>query len=298
MPALLASLAAVGLVAQAADVRVRSACEPAEAEIGQPIDCSLWVEHPGDVLVRLRDDAPGVDDSWVVEGEPRTTTTTDPAAIDRRVTRVAWTLRSLEPGERAVALPAVRLFRDGAPAELETPPATLAVLGSLSEGEDEPRPAAGFRPAPDWERPPVAGAFVLAGLVLAGALTAWWWARTRRRVRSAEGEPTTAERLAELRGRLGELEGDAQLHYELTALVRAAADARAGEGRQAQTDEEWLASLSAVDGETRQRLGEFLAECSAVKYGQERPTRWAVEATVAAAEDLVAVLAGGEEEAA
>ncbi|MAF65931.1 MAG: hypothetical protein CMJ84_09790 [Planctomycetes bacterium] len=280
---------AAGLMPQAGQMRVHSACEPAEAAIGQPVVCVLTVVHSADTLVSLERDELELDDSWVSEGAGRLSGAADPADPARRVTRAAWTLRSLEPGERSVTLPGVRLHRDGAPRAIEAPAARVRVLGALSEGEDEPRPTVGFRPPPVWERPLTGLTLPLAALaLLAGTAGAFLFVRARRRAVEPAGEVAPTERLAELRARLGELEGGAELHYELTALVREAADARSGVERRAATDEEWLGALGGVDGETRRRLGEFLGECAAVKYGQERPTRWAMEATLATAEDLVA----------
>ena len=284
---------ALGFAVQAASVEVRSVCEPAEAAIGQPVTCILTVVHPADTLVSLERDELALDDSWVAEGERRLVGAADPADPARRVTRVAWTLRSLEAGERALVVPAVRIHRDGAPRVIDAPPALLVVLPALSEGEDEARPAAGFRPAPAWDRPLSGSLARLAGLALLLGTSAVFFFRRARRTSVAAGVPSPAERLAALGEHSGEFEGSAELHYELTALVREAVDESEGIERRAATDEEWLAALGeseAVDGETRLRLAELLAECARVKYGQERPTRWAVETTLETARDLVASL--------
>lgn len=281
----------------AQDVRLELSVEPAEARIGEPLAWTLRATHDRGRRVLARDLDLALDDSWVVvEG---------PAARARRLasgetlTEVRWTVLSLEP--RASHVAALEVPFDVGPAgSVEGEPFT--VLGELAEGEDAPRPLPGFHTVEE-RTGPVRPRHLGAGAALFAVLAGGWLFARRGRAR-AEPEPTELERFAGLdrTGRDDPARVRA-LMYELSALLRIAAERRLGESLAARSDEEWVAAARAsgrLPDALVDELERVLAECAAVKYAGARPTRFAVDDVLRRAEALLSELsarAAGEDAA-
>ena len=110
MSALLACLLALGAMQASDAVHARGSCEPAEAEIGQPLALELVLEHPASVRVRVDPKELRLGDAWT-ELEPASAITKQQGAIAH--TRVSWRIAALEPGEHELALPLARYEHDG-----------------------------------------------------------------------------------------------------------------------------------------------------------------------------------------
>jgi len=252
-----------------------------EAEIGQPIACELIVSHPLGTRVNVDLESLAPNDGWIVLDEPKLLTTrhtydNQPAAIHTyygSITTVEWTLAALEPGAHTVVAPAVMCEIDGVAENCADSSHAVAVLGALAEGEDAPRPPARPElPSSEAEGRYVSAWWLLAppvGLVLIAL--AWRFARRERAVPVVTG-PSARASLAAL-----DLELPAPEYCGLLrGHLRDAVDERARLDRRGLTDDEWLAACGA-DPETIDRLRTLLATCEAVRFGGERPTRWALE---------------------
>jgi len=280
--------------AAAGEASARWRCEPAEVALGEPFELVLELDHsPSLSGSALAAGELKLDESWVVLGEEPVHTSA--AADGALATRRTWRVASLEPGKRALGEALSSFALPEGVARIQVGGAEVDVRGVLAEGEDAPRPLRefpdDFAGAPDASSGSHRLAW-LAGalLVLAAAAGAWLWRRRARRAVAAR--PATAlERLAELER---ELEGERgrQGCYELTRLLRTAADgARARDGS-GLTDEEWLAELAgsrALPG----ALGELTAvfeRAARVKYAGEAATPWALQETFARARTALAAV--------
>jgi hypothetical protein len=80
-------------------------------------------------------------------------------------------------------------------------------------------------------------------------------------------------------------------HYELTRLLREAADRGQGVDRRALTDDEWLAVFrSSGSADQAARAERVLARCAEVKYAGRDATKWAVDETIGEARELLLAL--------
>jgi hypothetical protein len=210
------------------------ATRPGAARIGQPIEWRIHVD--GAALGRDSDERAREHElealGWVMLDGP---------VYDGDSAR-RYTLMALDPGQRTT-LELQLALADGGVAV--APAATLEVLGELAEGEDEPRPARGFRAVEDSTvLSPGALGGALGALVLAAG-GVFLLVRLRRRVVTpAATGPTAAERLAALSPELDPL----VLVAALGPLVRQLVDEATGEERAALTDEEWRARLTPPTG--------------------------------------------------
>lgn len=277
------------------DLKVRFHTQPEVVEVGEPFALVLDIHAPTEASVR---DAvvgePVFDGSWVLLGERKPAPFVDPDDADRRVVRRAWDLVSLEPGTRSLtdALSGVTYSSDVKRIELGG--ASLMVSSVLEEGEDEPRPMRAFPPG-FGEAPPQLGdspwilalgilAVVFWGVVL--ALVARRFLSGRRR--SAPTPPTPLEAFGRLESEAAlEEERLRERHFELTRLVRRAADARAAEGSapslEGLSDEEWLERglpAAGLPGAAHEPIRFVLERASEVKYGGRVPTEWAFRETL------------------
>ena len=268
------------------DVRARFACEPADVEVGQPFDLTLELEHPaGSNAFDLVAEELALDGSWVVLSAHRA----PPAAGDdpaRRVTRCSWSVASLEPGDRTLAGAVSSLVTDPRVSSIDASGATVRVAGLLAEGEEEPRPLRGFPDgfgeragfaANPWRWAALAAAVLLWAVV---AVVLWRrWARRRRRPAAVEEAPL--KRLEVLLATPAPTpDAVRERHFELTRLVRRAADERlhAGAAAAGLTDAEWLAALEArAPADLAADLAPLFAEAEAIKYAGVVPTSWALE---------------------
>jgi len=234
-----------------------------------------------------------LDGSWVSFGAlPPEPSWRDPADPNRRVSRQRWRLASLEPGARTLpALVAEVLAGSG----VSLDPPQVDVVGVLAEGEDAPRPLAGF---PDSfgagvdDGPSFVGRALpfLVGAGLLGALLAFVFLRRREGRERREVPKAPLERLAELEVGL-ETRGPATTLAGLSGLVREALGARAVPAcPSGASDEEWLAAVRAraeLGRDSVADLEDLFARSEAVKYGGARPTRWALDETFALARRLL-----------
>ena len=250
--------------------------------VGDSVELVVRLQHPAGVHYELVPE--GFDYSWVLLSRGGAVTTT---AGEVSETTYRLTLCSLEAGERELPAPVFH-NQSGTPVSVALAPLpTLSVRGVLAETEDAPRPIIGFM-EPTAADGGLSWGWIVLPLLVCIAL-ALWIAR-RRRARSTPGAPlpTPEQRLAVLEasdlGAAGEPSFAANLHVELTGLVREHFDLRAGGGRASLTDDEWLAA-AALEFSEQQRvaLHALFLESREVKYGGATPTHWALQESLAAA---------------
>lgn len=269
----------------AAQMELRLDLEPLAAEIGQPVAVILTAEHLESFKLELPSSVLP-DDSWLLLEDAQKLTLPHPKRDGLVVTVVRWQVASLEPGERVFEFPDVR-WSDGSSAGLTQVTAlTLKVAGSLAEGEDSSRPALTFR---EPAFPPTPISRWPWGAASVGAVLVVWllWKRKGRAQSESATSFSPRARLDTLEARSAEL-GVRGSFFELSALVRGALD-EGGEDLAGLTDEEWLAARGEdvrSSEQEREVLGELLARCAEVKYGQAEPTRWALEESLKAAQEL------------
>ncbi len=299
---LLAALQAAGAPGSAPEASAW--VEPERVAIGEPFTLALDVLAGPDERVLL--DPPAAEPEGFGLGfavvEPRRVVRLDAGDGSGRVlTQARWRLFALEPGRLALTTPGADVLHGGSARRVEAREATIEVEPALAEGEDAPRPLAGFRepppPAPRRWRGLLAGGAALLGLALVGGVGAL---ALRGRGRAlAPAPPTPAERLARL-----DADDDAarqDLHRELARCVREALDAAAGVRLAGCTDEEWAArqrELGRVPVPALERAAGLLAACGEVRYAGASATRFAAEERLAEARALCAEAAAAGEEVA
>ena len=288
-------LAALGAPAPQTSARWR--CQPAEVALGEPFALVLELEHPS--VYSGGELAAGeltLDESWVVLSEAPAESTVLPDG--RAATRRTWRVASLEPGERSLSDALSGFALSGAVERIQVGDAHVGVRGVLAEGEDAPRPMREFPEgfAGEGRAEGASGWIVwtLTGVLLAGTLASVVvWRRLRRRA-VASVRVTPLERLGELER---ELEGERARAgcFELTRLLREAADGARQRSRAGLTDEEWLAELSAsaeLPREAVSELGAVFERAGRVKYAGEPATPWALQETFARARSALAAVTG------
>jgi hypothetical protein len=281
-------------LAQDGEVRAQWRCEPGTVAVGEPFELVLELDHPASVSPgELTAGTPALDESWVVLGELPVTSAAEGDGVR---TRRAWRVASLEPGERALADSLSRVALAQRVTRIQVGDAHVRVSGILAEGEDAPRPLREFPDGFGGEDQAREGRGWIAWLALAllacGAGVLAW--RLRRK--------TFALRPATALERLGELErsfedGRAREGcYELTRLLRTAADDLRRKPRSGLTDEEWLAEITASLEVPRNAVGELAAvfeRAARVKYAGEAPTSWSMQETFQRARAALEVLVAG-----
>lgn len=278
-----------------APARVRWELAAASAGVGEGVEALLVVEHAPGARARLSADWADSDYSWLE---------LSPARLDggssASATRWRVELASLEAGERELPQPAIEVeLPGGTKATLEYEVRSLRFQPALFDGEDAPREPRDFRPADPEQTAPSWTWYAAGGLALALAGVACGWLLRSRR-KPVEPPPSAAARLAQLGTR--KLDDPAvvrELYYDLSRLVRGELDARAGERRDAHTDEEWLASARiALAPEVATALEELLVSCRGAKYAAARPTEWAVREDLSRAARVLEGAASGARSAA
>jgi hypothetical protein len=247
---------------------------PAEAQIGQPVECRLEIRVPAGSAVLLPEKDPALDPVWVLL-EPRRIVRSergDELALD-----LSWRLFALEPGTRAPFAFEIPVETAGGRVTLQPAGGELHVLAALGEGEDAPRPQRGFLAPPEGEAPRRWIVWTALGLLLAGAL-----ALLLRRKRPAPiVAPGPLERLARLeQGFAAEEARGRQTVFALTHLVRERTDAWLESPRAALPDEEWLrlvADDARLPREAREAAQRLLGRAGEVKYALATPSRFLVE---------------------
>jgi hypothetical protein len=280
------------------EVRALWRCEPTEIGLGEPFELVLELTHPADVSGHeLAAGALELDESWVVLGEEPVSSA--PAGGGALVTRRAWRVASLEPGERVLSDALSQVALSERVTRIQVGEARVTVSGILAAGEDAPRPLREFPDGFGGADEPAGGPGWTSWLGLAAALVALGagalaWRRRRAR-RAAARPPTVLERLRELEGGLEGARGNEGC-YELTRLLRAAGDELGRKQRGGLTDEEWLAEITASLEIPRNAVSELTAvfeRTARVKYGGEAPTPWSMQETFQRARAALEVLCAG-----
>lgn len=288
--AAMCSLCATFAFAQASEPRW--IVDPREREVGELVEVALLVPLATDERLEVDATALEADPSWVLEGAPRRGSV--PASGDQPAGMLLrWSLASLEAGERDAPTPALaRVDAAGKRTSLSLVGPTLRFTSVLAQGEDEARPALGFRPLEE-RLATNSKAWLLAGCgaLLAAGLATWWWLRQRARP-SRAAPPTSLERLAQLESRSVETrEAARDVYYELIALVRSHLDSSTGVARESLTDREWLAaSASRVGDEIAAELDALVRDAEPVKYASHHPTHWAVREALERARKVLKAL--------
>lgn len=275
--------------------------DPTVVEVGEPVRCRLEVRHPEGARPRLAGQGLALDPSWVILDERGRLTEPDPSRPGISITRLEWSLASLEPGPRELPELAVELDVAGEVLRVAAPATRLEVTSLIAEGETGPRGLLGFREPTEPEGgTALLGAEVAGGLILAGAALLLLRRWRRRRAARAPAEELGPDPLEELRLLASELPRDPEdvreLHFALTRLVRTAGDRRRASDRSGLTDEEWLAGI-ADDGlspRVQEGIRALFDACEAVKYGSEDPSPFAVRENLERARELCASLSEAE----
>jgi len=293
-PAIQAGSAVPSQKAAAGEVRARLEIEPAAAEIGEPVRWTLVVEHPSRAKFALPDwkDLPR---EWALVETLGVRREADASSADRTITRASWRMMSLDAGD--VSVPEIKLdVEEGGEHQLvQVTTPKLAVSHALLEGEDAPRASKGFRPAPivpSWSFRGIVSALVVLLVLIVVAFVV--------RKRSKKGPivvaaATPLERLADLARRAqSEPEAAREIVFALTRTLRDAVDAFCAEPRQAAPDALWMARVEndeRVPAGVRSVAQRLLADAERVKYAQESPTRFALDAVLEDARNALEVLA-------
>ncbi len=297
---MLLALMLTSLVAQG-EASARWRCEPSEVELGQPFALVLELVHPAALVgAELAAGELELDESWVVLGaEP---VHSEPSAGAGQSTRRAWRVASLEPGTRSLGAALSGFALSERVTRIQVGEAEVRVRGVLAEGEDAPRPLrefpAGFAGGDDDVAGAPPGAWLLGALVPFVLGAAWILSRRRARRVAAPSHATALERLAELERGLSDEHARAGC-FELTRLLRGAADGARARDRSGLTDEEWLAELQAARElpAAADELAAVLARAARVKYAGEPATPWALQETFQRARAALAALAAPGAEA-
>jgi len=255
------------LLIVAADLTVE--VSSTEVLIGEPILCTVAIEGSH---AALSEEALEPGRSWMILEPPTIRRNSEGDEV------LTWSVIALEPDTGPLPVPV--LLQDGVLLSLTRP--GVEVVGALDEGEDEPRPFRGFL-VPESVALTASSELWMFALVGCALIAFALWFMSRWRKPQALSEPSLTARLASLGGPIdGDDPGVVHFHAELTRILRAAySDDQAG-----WSDEEWIehADLSVAQ---REELKGLFAACAAVKYGGARPTRFAIEETLALARELV-----------
>jgi hypothetical protein len=248
--------------------------DPAEAQIGQPLECRLEIRAPAGSAVLLPDKDPPLGPEWVLL-EPRRVLRAERGgelAID-----LSWRLFALEPGAHAPFALEIPVETGSGRVTLQPAAAELHVLPALQEGEDAPRPQKGFLPPPESEPTHTWIGWTVLGMLVAGALALLLY----RRKPPPGLVAGPLERLARLeQGFAAEETHGRELVFALTHLVRERIDARLASPRAALPDVDWLrivADDARLSPEARAAARRLLGRAGEIKYAQETPSRFLVE---------------------
>ncbi|MBL8858922.1 MAG: DUF4381 family protein [Planctomycetes bacterium] len=287
--------------AAAGGSRAHLESQPTAAQIGQPFELTIVVEHPTAAKVKLPEPTALPRSFAFIDdlGTRRQIDTIDPSTT---ITRATWRVMALEGGEIALPPLDVQLDTGGLAEILRAEGPKVAIDHALHDGEDAPRPARGFRDTPTvgisvW---PSALVLLLAVGLPALLITAWFVRRRRRPAPAPRIAP--AERLAELERRAeAEPESARAVTYALTALLRSTIDEHAGESRAAMIDADWVRAISAderVPGEARRIAVALLSNAESVKYAGDTPSVLGLRDSFHQVRSALAALATSAQEAA
>lgn len=269
------------------EVVVDLSCTPTEVEIGQPVTWTLIVEHPLEGSVRVSRDElespfAALEDGrqlWVELADRRRTI--GPIGEARRRTTFEWTVCALDSGEQSL---------EGLRVDVDLPErlvsravegAMLLVRSELGDGEDTPRPMAGFRPPPPGVDARTRR-WLLPALVLFAVGVLAIVVRRRRKapvvLPERDGPLDELDALAE--SLTDEPGAAAELGYDLSHLLRRTADETLGERQSPLTDLEWAARIEddeRLPATLRGPLARLLRDLEPLKYAGSNPTRFALK---------------------
>jgi hypothetical protein len=290
---ILLALVAPSIAHAQTESRARLAIEPAHAEIGKPVVWTLVVETAASAKVTLPDlkDLPR---EWALIEPLGVRRTDDPSNAARRITTASWRVMALDAGDVSAPALKVDVEENGTKKSIEAGVAKIDVAHALDADEDAPRPAKGWRPAPDVGALSPRGVVTALGLILL-AIAAWFLRKRLWRKPVVAPAKTPLERLAALeeRARL-EPEAAREIVYSLTRSMREAVDAFVSEPRGSLTDAAWSASFESderVPSGVRAATARILANAERVKYAQESPSRFALDETLKDARSALEALA-------
>ena len=276
--------------------------DPARVVIGQPFTVIVECEHDLGAAPRFAtlDLEPlGPEQLWRQVGSRRLSTLPLEDTPGRALTRVSWSVVSLEPGSHELDLPPARFESSGILPIVNVPSTSIVVASELAEGEDQARELAGFREAPEQRKSPwKVLALAAGGLATALVLFVMVWVIGLWRKRRSLPRPRR-QTISEILGALDP--SDTQHGREAFALavgaVRDAIDVHQRDDLSGCTDEEWIArreQSTTLSSEQLQRASELLTSAERVKYGMQQPTRWAVEECLASAQTVLEEVAQEE----
>ncbi|MEM9800552.1 MAG: hypothetical protein AAGA20_09510 [Planctomycetota bacterium] len=280
-------------VAACVDVEARASLGPrdggADALVGEPLVWAIELDGAGAKAAKPPRSV-DLDVGWSLVDGPRVRVDPSLPADERPDARFEWTVLALESGE--LATPEVTFTLPGGE-EVVAPAATIAIPSALGEGEDAPRPLAGFREADDRRvgDPRVALA-VLAALFVVPLAAVLIVRRRRRPARPAPERPAPTPR--EQIAALDAAADPAAAMSALGPLVRRAVDARRGVDLAARTDDEWATETESVDdlaGDAASAAADLVRELAVVRFSGIAPTTFAAREAVERAESLLDGLA-------
>jgi hypothetical protein len=270
-------------------------------QIGEPFEITFVVEHETGATVKLPEPS-ALPPAFALIADLGLRREIDPAQSGVTTTRARWRVMALEGGE--IEFPALDIGVDGGGVNqmLHASGPKLAVVHGLRDNEDAPRPARGFRDAPQVTT--AASKLTLIALGIVGVAAAYVAFRISRRKPKTAPVPATspAALLLELERRANAEPDRAREHiFALTALVRGAIDGFVGENRVSMSDEDWIRVVSAdsrVPGTSRDIAAKLLVDSERVKYAGETPSILLVRDVLAQANTALAALSPSERTAA
>lgn len=265
----------------------------ARVRIGEPFVITFVVEHDTGATVKLPETSL-IPRQFAFVSDLGLAREIDPAHPDTTTTRARWSVMALEGGEVEFPPLDVGIEGNGVNQVLHAAGPKLTVEHALKDDEDAPRPARGFRDAPDVRAAGSKLAWIAVGLL--GITLAYIGYRLTRRVKKPTPAPTASgtERLRELEQRVNSEPERAREHvYALTAILRAAVDAHVSENRAALSDEDWARATSVdsrVPEAARGIAAQLLCETERVKYAGETPSILALRDILSRANTALAEL--------
>ncbi len=264
--------------------------EPAEVQVGEPVCVSVDIDHPVAAGPLKESLDLHLDDQWVLLAGP----SIEVGVVEGgHRTQVIWSVMALEAGTQKIAGLEVAM-RGGGSQSLRG--AELRVVSSLAPEEDAPRPLPDLRGSPERLGPLRASHWGLLalGALVGGAL----WSVIRGRRSRVDGMPplNPRQRFIELRQRIQDPSGTSSLPGEwsgdLAGTLRLAVEQGSSLGSHRSTaglsDEEWLAVLSEGGGRSlAESLEPVLSACARIRFGAERPTRFAVDELLQASAQVI-----------
>lgn len=298
-PALGAAILSLALLGGAAtdqapgEVRLELGADRTAVTVGDPITLTVRLTHPRGARLLPFNPERFIGDLTLLER-----TNLPPRSLPDGRVEETWTMRVAVYRPGAVTVPAFEAgYADasGKEAKATSPPITLRVDSVLSPGETHPADIKKQVEMPERRLWP----FVLAGILLAGALAWFWLRRRRRRPAEAAAAPAVPPRpphevaYAELERLLssGWLEAGRikEFYVELAEIIRRYVEGRFGVDTFERTTTEILEALrlARLPVKATSLASEFFGVCDLVKFAKYRPGAEESRATVALAYKII-----------